>query len=97
MHRCTMGMISLKAMATLGKLASSALRHPLMHPEHEMFASVASKYKQQDLPDMYCSFHVPDVNKACERFEKLGVEFVKKPDAGTMKGLAFIKVMCWGS
>lgn len=44
---------------------------------------------------MYCSFHVPDVNKACERFEKLGVEFVKKPDAGTMKGLAFIKVMCW--
>ena len=46
---------------------------------------------------MCCSFHVPDVNKACERFEKLGVEFVKKPDAGTMKGLAFIKVMCWAS
>lgn len=36
---------------------------------------------------------MPDVNKACERFEKLGVEFVKKPDAGTMKGLAFIKVL----
>ena len=28
---------------------------------------------------------------ACERFEKLGVEFVKKPDDGKMKGLAFIK------
>lgn len=25
---------------------------------------------------------VPDVYAACERFEKLGVEFVKKPDAG---------------
>ncbi|XP_071159924.1 lactoylglutathione lyase-like [Mytilus edulis] len=34
---------------------------------------------------------VPDVDKACERFEKLGVEFVKKPNDGKMKGLAFIK------
>ena len=25
---------------------------------------------------------VPDVNTACERFEKLGVEFIKKPDGG---------------
>jgi lactoylglutathione lyase len=34
---------------------------------------------------------VPDVYAACERFEKLGVEFVKRPDDGKMKGLAFIK------
>ncbi|KMZ58017.1 Lactoylglutathione lyase [Zostera marina] len=34
---------------------------------------------------------VDDVYKACERFENLGVEFVKKPDAGKMKGIAFIK------
>jgi lactoylglutathione lyase len=34
---------------------------------------------------------VPDVHAACERFEKLGVEFVKRPDDGKMKGLAFIK------
>lgn len=34
---------------------------------------------------------VPDVYKACERFEKLNVEFVKKPDDGKMKGIAFIK------
>ncbi|XP_049774526.1 lactoylglutathione lyase isoform X2 [Schistocerca cancellata] len=34
---------------------------------------------------------VPDVDKACERFEKLGVEFVKKPNDGKMKGIAFIK------
>ncbi|CRK94698.1 CLUMA_CG008198, isoform A [Clunio marinus] len=34
---------------------------------------------------------VPDVDAACERFEKFGVEFVKKPNDGRMKGLAFIK------
>nr|XP_002129304.1 lactoylglutathione lyase [Ciona intestinalis]XP_026693005.1 lactoylglutathione lyase [Ciona intestinalis] len=34
---------------------------------------------------------VPDVYTACERFDKYGVEYVKKPDAGSMKGLAFIK------
>jgi len=34
---------------------------------------------------------VPDVYKACARFEELGVEFQKKPDDGNMKGLAFIK------
>ena len=34
---------------------------------------------------------VPDVYQASRRFEELGVEFVKKPDAGNMKGLAFIK------
>jgi len=34
---------------------------------------------------------VPNVDIACSRFEKLGVEFVKRPDEGKMKGLAFIK------
>lgn len=34
---------------------------------------------------------VPDVYAASERFEKLGVPFVKKPDDGKMKGLAFIQ------
>uniref|UniRef100_A0A2K6G479 Glyoxalase I n=1 Tax=Propithecus coquereli TaxID=379532 RepID=A0A2K6G479_PROCO len=34
---------------------------------------------------------VPDVHGACKRFEELGVKFVKKPDAGKMKGLAFIQ------
>jgi lactoylglutathione lyase len=33
---------------------------------------------------------VPDVSAACDRFEQLGVQFVKKPDDGNMKGLAFI-------
>ena len=34
---------------------------------------------------------VPDVYAACERFEKHDIEFVKRPDDGKMKGLAFIK------
>lgn len=34
---------------------------------------------------------VPDIYNAADRFEKLGVEFVKRPDDGKMKGLAFIK------
>jgi len=34
---------------------------------------------------------VPDVYAACERLERLGVEFVKRPDDGSMKGLAFIR------
>lgn len=33
---------------------------------------------------------VPDVAAACARFESLGVPFVKRPDDGQMKGLAFI-------
>jgi lactoylglutathione lyase len=34
---------------------------------------------------------VPDVHAACKRFEELDVPFVKRPDDGSMKGLAFIK------
>ncbi len=34
---------------------------------------------------------VPDVAAACRRFDELGVEFVKRPDEGKMKGLAFIR------
>ena len=34
---------------------------------------------------------VPDVYAACERFERLGIKFVKRPDDGKMRGLAFVK------
>lgn len=34
---------------------------------------------------------VPDVHAAARRFEDLGVQFVKRPDDGAMKGLAFVK------
>ena len=40
---------------------------------------------------MCVPFAVPDVYAACKRFEDLGVDFQKTPDAGSMKGLAFIK------
>ncbi len=36
-------------------------------------------------------FSVPALQPACQRFEILGVEFVKKPDQGKMKDIAFIK------
>eukprot|EP00127_Corallochytrium_limacisporum_P001638 Clim_evm7s73 gene=Clim_evmTU7s73 len=39
----------------------------------------------------HIGFAVPDVYEACDRFEKLGVEFQKTPNGGAMKGLAFIK------
>ena len=38
----------------------------------------------------HIGFWVPDVYEACERFEREGVQFRKKPDEGRMKGLAFI-------
>ena len=34
---------------------------------------------------------VPDVYAACDWFEQQGVTFVKRPDDGNMKGLAFIE------
>ena len=34
---------------------------------------------------------VPNVEDACRRHEELGVHFVKRPDEGAMKGLAFIR------
>ncbi|KAL4238723.1 Lactoylglutathione lyase [Mactra antiquata] len=39
----------------------------------------------------HIGINVPDVYKACERFDKLGVKFIKTPDGGKMKGLAFIQ------
>lgn len=34
---------------------------------------------------------VPDVEAACARFDRLGVPFVKRPEDGKMKGIAFIR------
>jgi len=39
----------------------------------------------------HIGFCVPDVPAACARFDRLGVEFVKRPGDGKMKGIAFIK------
>ena len=35
---------------------------------------------------------VPDVDAACARFDEMGVKFVKRPQDGKMKGIAFIQV-----
>jgi len=34
---------------------------------------------------------VPDVDPACARFVELGVTFVKRPNDGAMKGIAFVQ------
>jgi len=39
----------------------------------------------------HIAFTVPDVQKACIRFEKMGVVFQKKPSEGKMSNIAFIK------
>lgn len=39
----------------------------------------------------HIGFSVPDVYEASKRFEKLNVKFIKRPDEGKMKGLAFIE------
>lgn len=39
----------------------------------------------------HIGFSVPDVDAACARFEQRGVPFVKKPNDGKMKGIAFIQ------
>ncbi len=39
----------------------------------------------------HIGFAVPDLDAACARFEALGVSFVKRPQDGKMKEIAFIK------
>lgn len=39
----------------------------------------------------HIGFAVPDLRAACERFDALGVEFVKRPQDGKMHNLAFIQ------
>ena len=34
---------------------------------------------------------VPDIDATCDHLEQAGVEFIKKPNGGSMKGIAFIK------
>lgn len=39
----------------------------------------------------HIGFAVPDLDAACARFDALGVEFVKRPEGGSMKDIAFIQ------
>ena len=38
----------------------------------------------------HIAISVDDVEKACERFDKLGVRFKKRPSDGKMRNIAFI-------
>lgn len=39
----------------------------------------------------HLGFAVPDLDAACARFDELGVDFVKRPEAGSMRDIAFIQ------
>lgn len=53
----------------------------------------ATTYKGEASPRGFghIGFLVDDLNKTCELLEKAGVTFVKKPNEGSMKTLAFVK------
>ena len=74
---------------TFGREAMLELTHNWGTEEQADFAYHDGNAQPQGFG--HIGITVPDVYAAAERFEKLGVEFVKKPDDGKMKGLAFIK------
>ncbi|WP_114418910.1 lactoylglutathione lyase [Marinospirillum perlucidum] len=39
----------------------------------------------------HIGFAVPDLDAACQRFDELGVSYVKRPEDGKMKDIAFIR------
>lgn len=39
----------------------------------------------------HIGFSVPDLEATCQRFDRLGVSFIKRPEDGMMRHIAFIK------
>ena len=39
----------------------------------------------------HIAFTVPDVDAICVRLDEMGADFVKRPEDGVMKGIAFVK------
>ena len=72
-------------------LHAAQLQPELPRPHHDSNDNLSPRHT--DCRYGHIGLSVPDVYAACKRFEDLGVDFVKKPDGGSMKGLAFIKVL----
>ncbi|MFB4204009.1 Lactoylglutathione lyase [wastewater metagenome] len=74
---------------TFGREAMLELTHNWGTEDDPAF----SYHNGNDEPQGYghIGITVPDVYEAAERLERLDVPFVKRPDDGRMKGLAFIK------
>lgn len=93
----TMGMANLRALGTLGNTLKLEILCLLSETRSltavtDLVSDNQCKSHVEGECILACRFDVPDVDAACKRFEELGVKFVKKPNDGKMKGIAFIQV-----
>ena len=78
-----------RTMQTFGRPAMLELTHNWGTEDDADF----SYHNGNDEPKGFghIGFAVPDLTSACERFESLGVSFVKRPQDGKMHNIAFIR------
>lgn len=78
-----------------------SLHSTLLQNDKELTPKVWHSHSNGAESSWFCDIHfyflghigiaVPDVYEACKRFDELGVKYIKKPDDGKMKGVAFIQ------